>query len=1139
MNDPILSELQARLRKGARHIMLARLLYRLAVTAGAVGLVALLLVGIETRLWTGVTIRTAFLYGLILPLLATAVLWLASPLLRAIGLIPAMDDGEAASIIGRRHPQVADKLSNLLDLARGRRSPAPDAFVTSAIRMLGSQIAPIKFERSADFSPATKAVRWAAIPALGLVLFAVAAPTSFLGASVRLMSPSTDYIPPMPFSLMVEPGTSRVVKGEPMEFRVVAEGDDLPSVVTLSMRRTGEIEVETTDILSNPTGEFHHRMEAVHAPFRYRVEANPVQSEWYDVDVSYRPTVRQLQLELTPPTYTNLEPRVLPPGVGDVTSIAGTRVSVRINTGGQLASSAFIHFANRDSVAMQPDGRRFEGEFTLIHQDIYSLRLTSSDGLRNPDPISYSLTVTPDLAPSIELVAPEEGADLDPSLHANVRLRLIDDFGFSSLNLHWRLAESRFDEPMDDFSTIGLPITTSRDQETSYDWDLSATTGLDIVPGDVIEFFAEVYDNDVVSGFKSARTTRRMLRLPSLADRYEALDESQDESETEIEEILEFTEQVREQFEELREDLRERQPDDWESARQLENISQAQEEIHERLDELNAQLESVAEEMDRHSLVSEETMNMYEELQRVVEEIRSPELMEALQALQEAMEQLDPSMMQEAISQFEFDEEQFRERIERALELFKQFQLQQELDEAAKRAEELAEVQESLATSTEDELTEAQQNRLAEEQLRARAEMQELEESMADIESQMEDVSSAPQEQMRALNQQAKDMRLPEQMEANAQQMQQGDMQSAQQGQRRMQQQMQSLQSSLQNLSQGMQRQRMQINAAALRAAIQDVLTLSHRQEGVRLGFDETMEGSQATRDLARQQAELLRGLAMVADSLQSIARQVPQITRAAQRLAGEALLSMEQSTPLLAEGQGAPSATHQRVAMARLNELALLLIDLLDQMMNSPPNPSGGMSMQQMTEQLQQMAQQQSQINQQIQEMLNQTQGQRLAADQLQRLQQMGMQQQLMQQQLRSMNRERDMAQQLMGDLERIAEDFEDSIEELGRGSLSRRTQQRQQDILTRLLDASRSMQERGRERQRESRRGEDIPRLSPEQLDPDRREALLRRAFLDALERGYAPDFEELIRNYFLLLQQEDNQSSDDAQRTGNNRP
>ena len=108
------------------------------------------------------------------------------------------------------------------------------------------------------------------------------------------------------------------------------------------------------------------------------------------------------------------------------------------------------------------------------------------------------------------------------------------------------------------------------------------------------------------------------------------------------------------------------------------------------------------------------------------------------------------------------------------------------------------------------------------------------------------------------------------------------------------------------------------------------------------------------------------------------------------------------------------------------------------------------------------------------------------------------------------------------MGDLERIAEQMEESIRELQRGRPGNRMVERQQQILTRMLDATKSMQQRGRERRREGSVSEDRVRESPGELTPDEQAEAIRRALLEALESGYAPDYEELIKRYFELLQQ-----------------
>ena len=135
-----------------------------------------------------------------------------------------------------------------------------------------------------------------------------------------------------------------------------------------------------------------------------------------------------------------------------------------------------------------------------------------------------------------------------------------------------------------------------------------------------------------LAGFKRAQSATHRLRLPSLAEQYEELDDQQDEAENEMEDLLRETDSIRKQFEELRDELRRKQEGDWEDERQLERIQDQQQQLEERVDDFAEQIESITDQMEENSLVNEETLEMYEELQRVAEEMNSPELMEALRA---------------------------------------------------------------------------------------------------------------------------------------------------------------------------------------------------------------------------------------------------------------------------------------------------------------------------------------------------------------------------------------------------------------------------------------------------------------------------------------------------------------------------
>src|SRR5690606_41416075 len=101
--------------------------------------------------------------------------------------------GPAASIIAvqisERRPELGDRLINLLDLAEGRRSDAPESLVDGAVQMLGREVAPVPFEAAEDFARARRAARIAAFPILAIIVFLTGAPAAFMGAWKPLTSP--------------------------------------------------------------------------------------------------------------------------------------------------------------------------------------------------------------------------------------------------------------------------------------------------------------------------------------------------------------------------------------------------------------------------------------------------------------------------------------------------------------------------------------------------------------------------------------------------------------------------------------------------------------------------------------------------------------------------------------------------------------------------------------------------------------------------------------------------------------------------------------------------------------------------------------------------------------------------------------
>jgi len=1198
----LVERLRSRLRDTLRRITLAQAAWGTCIVLGVLAAVWLVAAAVEAGFWLDTAPRTVLITGSAVAVIVVMATFLARPILQLIGLLSRPSDEEIARRIGERYPEVSDRLLNLLQLAGGRSSDAPEPMVDAAVRTLGEDVEPVPFEQTEDFTAARRAARMASLPVVGVLAFLLIAPSTFLGASERLLAPRTAFERPAPFTVSVFPGHVGLVRGDSLSVSVRASGE-VPERLTLEVRPATEAPPTTISMRPDSNGVFRHTVPSLREDLDYRIRAGRVQTDWYRATVKARPLVRSLRVRVSPPRYTGLPARSLDANVGDVTGLPGSVVELRASLGGPAVDSAALRFGDGSRTSLDVEDDTATGRFRLTGDGHYSLILQSADGVSNRDPIRYRLSLEPDARPSIAFVSPEADAQLEEDLVAQLRLRLRDDFGFSRLRLHYRLAEQRFGSGETSFSWIDLPLDrpSQVDQVVSHEWLLAQESGLDLVPGDVVEYYAEVWDNDGFRGAKSSRSGTQRLRLASLAEKYQDLDDQTQETGDQMESLKQRAEDVERQFQELRDEVKRKRSADWEDRRQLEQLRQKQESIDQGVSDLARQVEEMTRQLQQNDLTSPETAKKFEELQRVIEEISSPELNDALRQMQEAMQNLDLRQMQEAMEDFEFNEEQYQQRLDRTLELFKRLKQTQKMEELSRRLGDLGNLEEKLAEETSrrmesepsseepsdpEDPADAEKNAdgesadgsapneseeastpdasdpsssespssessgseqetsdqesanqepsgqesaneepanedLAREQERAREQMQELMQQMQQLSEEMQSSPQAPNEQMRQMKQQMQQQDLPEQMKRNSEQLRRNQLRDAQSGQQQMQQQLQQMSQKMQQMQQGMSGQQLQINLAGVHAALENTLRLSERQESLRQTIRELSSDSPTLRSYAQDQEQLKSSLRSVSDSLQQLAKQIPQMNRKVQKETGEALRSMDGATAALSERNAARASGTQKASMTHLNELALLLADLLKQMQNAQGS-GGGQSMQQMLQQMQQMSGQQQKLNRQIQQFLNDMQGNRLSVDQKKRLQQMAEQQAEIKRTLDELGRDSGLRDDVLGDLDRIAEQMEETIRELQQGRQTSRTVERQKQILTRLLNAQRSLRKQGKDDRRKGQSSDDdIERVSPSELSPEEEIEQLRRDLIRALDSGYAPDYERLIKRYFELLE------------------
>jgi hypothetical protein len=325
----------------------------------------------------------------------------------------------------------------------------------------------------------------------------------------------------------------------------------------------------------------------------------------------------------------------------------------------------------------------------------------------------------------------------------------------------------------------------------------------------------------------------------------------------------------------------------------------------------------------------------------------------------------------------------------------------------------------------------------------------------------------------------------------------------------------------LQQMSAAATERRKQVDLAAVRRSAQDLVSLQRETE--RNLSDAAQAGTR--KDQAERQSDLSDGVARVADSLATLSQKQPFITPKLGEALGKAMQSLDESGRQLATGNPARGEQAGREGSQALNAAILELRSTESRMCNNP-KPGGQKPGGKMGEMLGDIGDKQGQLNQETRDVTQRLSEQmRLSAGDQAKMRELSQQQRMLREQLEQIQKDDELKQKMLGRLDQTQKDMKDVEEVLQRGETGGEMLDKQQRILSRLLDAQRSMNRRDFDPMRESRTGEDVARASAPELPADllRERDRLRLDLLKAESDRYPAQYRAFVEAYLKSLNQQ----------------
>lgn len=1069
------------------------------------------------------TVRTVLFFIFVVCFLSAFIFLFVIPLLKYFNIFGKINYYRLADKVGINFPSIKDDLLNAMQLVSidNKKTLYSEKLIDEAFKQVYNKTRSIKFESIIDFKKAKQMFLYF----IGIIIFCAALflfIPNLQAASNRLLSFDKEFIPPAKFIFEVQPGDAAVTKGDNVLISIKVKGE-VPKEIFLAVKDINQTDFEFKKIISDSLNNYNFKINAVRNSFKYFAAAEDIESEIYSIDVIDPPIIKNLDVTINSPKYSKI-PQVNQKDNGNVAGLTGSAVEIKLSSTKNL-KHAFLKFNDSSKVDFKVDQNQAEGNFKIKKDNNYQIFLIDTNGNKNLSPITYSVKALNDAYPSIELISPAQSVNLSNDNRLPLYLKIADDYGFNKLLINYRLSESKYENPQSDFSSVEIPFNKNQiEAEINHVWNLSQ---LRLAAEDVLTFYLEIFDNDYVSGPKSAKSQTLTIRVPSLNEILSRAEETQTNAEQDLKETLKRADELKKNLEKIDQDLKQDKKEiSWEEKQKIEKSLNEFQKIQEKVESTKKELSKMQQELQQNNLLSKETLEKYMELQKLMQEFSTEEMKEAMEQMQKMLQNLDRKQIQDAMENFKLNEEAFKKSIERTMNLLKRMQVEQKVDELLKRAENLTKNQDEINKETKkNDLSDQQErDRLSSRQNKISDELEKLDNEMEKLSEKMNELSDMPKEEMEKLKEEFKKQQNQKKSEQASEKIQENKKGEAQQMQKQLSQNMKQLNENLNQMQQSMAQKNQIQTFKDMMKIVENLVALSKQQENLKDDVNNSDPLSTSFKEKAEKQNNLERNLDKILQQMLKLSQKTFAVSPEMGKALGDAKREMNRSLQSIQNRNGKAAAINQENSMKSLNEAAAMMKGAMEAMMNGGSGQGGMMSLMQ---QLHQMGQQQMNLNN-LTQMLQQGQKGGLSPQQQAQLQRLAQQQELIKKSLEQLNKEAKMsgqASKIPADLQNVVKQMHEVISGMNTDKLDDKLVQKQERILSKLLDAQKSINERDFEKNRESKSGENIVRESPADLNlsSEKNKNKIKDELIKAVQEGYSRDYEELIKKYYEALQKE----------------
>lgn len=908
--DKLLEQIDSFIRKFYKNQMLRGVLLFLGILLASY----LIIITLEYFGSFNGTVRAILFYSFILINLAVFVQYIAIPLTKILSFGKRIDRYQASNIIGKFFPDVNDRLLNTLQMNDNVESQTGNIeLLRASVRQRSNTLSVVPFTSAVDFGENKKYLKYVIPFLIVLLAIGIFLPKMLTESTTKIIQYDKEFLPESPFSFVLENQNLLVEEGADVTLKVNLKGEDFPQKLYVESGSGKFLMKQESKSAAS------YKLTKVNKSTNFMFSGGGFTSKQYSITVVPKASIGQFNAKIVYPSYLEIADKVLE-NPGDISIPEGSKITWDVIT--KNTDKVYVRSENKTKEYTQ-NGIRFEKVFKSNDEVVFGL---VNNQLNKVDTLNYNIDVIKDQYPGISVKEMSDSLNNKKKFFTGVAS---DDYGIRSLKFAYTITkkDGRVINETNNVSTTGG--TKSPFQiEVNFN-----KLGLELE--DRLTYYFVVYDNDGVNGSKSTKSNIFMYKMPSREELDEKREEEGEKMKDELKEAVKQSQELNKKVEELKRSILDSKTTDWKQMQQLENLKNERESLEKRLENLNKQMNESIQEKDQLTELDEQIMEKQELIEQLMEEVMDDELKELLERLEEMMKNQDQQKMNEMMEDLEMSAEDMDKQLDRTLEALKKMQVNEKIDDLEDALKELAKKQDELKENIEKGM---EKEEAVEKQNEINDDFEKLQEKMKEMLKENEELNR-PMD-LDELSKEQEDIK--KSLSESKESLEKGKEKKAGEQQENSSEKMEEMAAQLDAMQAESESGQNEEDIETLRSILENLMTLSFDQEFNMDAFRVVNTVDPNYLKLGKDQQRIISDTKPVEDSLMALAGRVPKIASFVDKELGLIKRNYRDLVDDIDERRKSDLNIKQQYVMTGMNNLALFLNESLESMQQQQQKKDG-----------------------------------------------------------------------------------------------------------------------------------------------------------------------------------------------------